>query len=307
MDEMQGGRSVNPDTGLREYSMFGKILKAVARIGATTAGFMYGGPMGAAAANAAATKLTGGSWKQAAIGGVTSGLTAGIGNYASGSPLMSSGNNLASNAASGFSSGSIPGIATPAGGFASNAAPSVATGWASRLAPAIGTNAANYLGTGAGTALAAGAGLSAFGPSNKKSGPPTGYQTPAMPPFVPHYSDDYMYGIGKHAPPQQLGMGASPQQLMNSDQWGYVNAKAGGSIHGPGTGTSDDIPAMLSDGEHVIDAQSVTDAGGGSNDKGQKVIEHIKQVIRHKAGRKNPKSPTSPLKDGLGSFAHARS
>ena len=43
-----------------------------------------------------------------------------------------------------------------------------------------------------------------------------------------------------------------------------------GSINGPGTGTSDDIPAMLSDGEFVMTAQAVKGAGNGSREKGMR-------------------------------------
>ena len=41
-----------------------------------------------------------------------------------------------------------------------------------------------------------------------------------------------------------------------------------GPINGPGTGTSDDIPAMLSDGEFVFTAKAVRNAGDGSRRKG---------------------------------------
>ncbi len=41
-----------------------------------------------------------------------------------------------------------------------------------------------------------------------------------------------------------------------------------GQIEGPGTGTSDDIPAMLSDGEFVMTAKAVENAGGGSREQG---------------------------------------
>jgi hypothetical protein len=41
-----------------------------------------------------------------------------------------------------------------------------------------------------------------------------------------------------------------------------------GPINGPGTGTSDDIPAMLSDGEFVFTARAVRNAGDGSRRKG---------------------------------------
>ena len=43
-----------------------------------------------------------------------------------------------------------------------------------------------------------------------------------------------------------------------------------GEINGPGTGTSDDIPAMLSDGEFVFTAKAVRNAGGGSRREGAK-------------------------------------
>ena len=41
-----------------------------------------------------------------------------------------------------------------------------------------------------------------------------------------------------------------------------------GPIDGPGSGTSDSIPAMLSDGEFVFTAKAVRNAGGGSRRKG---------------------------------------
>ena len=44
--------------------------------------------------------------------------------------------------------------------------------------------------------------------------------------------------------------------------------RTNGPINGPGTGTSDDIPAMLSDGEFVFTAKAVRNAGGGSRRKG---------------------------------------
>ena len=42
----------------------------------------------------------------------------------------------------------------------------------------------------------------------------------------------------------------------------------GGEVTGPGTGTSDSVPARLSDGEFVITARAVNGAGGGDRDVG---------------------------------------
>ena len=50
----------------------------------------------------------------------------------------------------------------------------------------------------------------------------------------------------------------------------FINSAAGGAINGPGTGTSDSIPAMLSDGEFVFTAQAVRGAGNGDRIKGAK-------------------------------------
>ncbi len=56
-----------------------------------------------------------------------------------------------------------------------------------------------------------------------------------------------------------------------------------GNIEGPGTGTSDSIPAMLSDGEHVLTKQEVTQIGGGDNDLGHQRLYSMRQDLRSKA------------------------
>lgn len=49
---------------------------------------------------------------------------------------------------------------------------------------------------------------------------------------------------------------------------GIMSAKVGGHISGPGHGTSDSIPARLSDGEFVMTAKAVRGAGDGDRMKG---------------------------------------
>ncbi len=44
--------------------------------------------------------------------------------------------------------------------------------------------------------------------------------------------------------------------------------EAGGEVNGPGTGTSDSVPARLSDGEFVLTAKAVRGAGSGDRDIG---------------------------------------
>lgn len=57
-----------------------------------------------------------------------------------------------------------------------------------------------------------------------------------------------------------------------------------GAINGPGTGTSDDIPAMLSDGEFVFTAKAVRGMGNGSRRAGAKKMYAL---MRKLEGRSN--------------------
>jgi len=47
-----------------------------------------------------------------------------------------------------------------------------------------------------------------------------------------------------------------------------IELAGGGEVTGPGTGTSDSVPARLSDGEFVVTAKAVRGAGGGDRDVG---------------------------------------
>ena len=60
-------------------------------------------------------------------------------------------------------------------------------------------------------------------------------------------------------------------------------AAAGGHISGPGTGTSDDVPAMLSDGEFVLTAKAVRGAGNGSRKEGAKKLYKLMNDLEKRA------------------------
>jgi hypothetical protein len=60
-------------------------------------------------------------------------------------------------------------------------------------------------------------------------------------------------------------------------------AKDGGHISGPGTGTSDDVPAMLSDGEFVLTAKAVRGAGNGSRHEGAKRLYKLMNQLEKRA------------------------
>jgi len=56
-----------------------------------------------------------------------------------------------------------------------------------------------------------------------------------------------------------------------------------GPINGPGTGTSDDIPAMLSDGEFVMTAKAVRGAGKGSRREGARRMYAMMRKLERNA------------------------
>jgi hypothetical protein len=58
-----------------------------------------------------------------------------------------------------------------------------------------------------------------------------------------------------------------------------------GQISGPGTEKSDDIPAMLSDGEFVMTAKAVRGAGKGSRRAGAKQMYALMHQLEKNASR----------------------
>jgi hypothetical protein len=69
-----------------------------------------------------------------------------------------------------------------------------------------------------------------------------------------------------------------------------------GKVKGIGSGQEDKIPAWLSDGEYVWSAQDVADLGDGSTDEGVRRLDKMRQMVRHRAGRKDVKKIAKPQK-----------
>ena len=74
------------------------------------------------------------------------------------------------------------------------------------------------------------------------------------------------------SPPSYTNYASSYKAAQGSGPAGVAQAfpEKDGHINGPGTGTSDDVPAMLSDGEFVFTAKAVRNMGQGSRRKGAK-------------------------------------
>ena len=68
---------------------------------------------------------------------------------------------------------------------------------------------------------------------------------------------------------------------IQAAEGGIMDLQNGGESTGPGTGTSDSIPAMLSDGEFVMTAKAVRGAGGGDRREGaRKMYEMMDNLER---------------------------
>ena len=68
---------------------------------------------------------------------------------------------------------------------------------------------------------------------------------------------------------------------IQAAEGGIMDLQNGGESKGPGTGTSDSIPAMLSDGEFVMTAKAVRGAGGGDRREGaRKMYEMMDNLER---------------------------
>jgi len=106
----------------------------------------------------------------------------------------------------------------------------------------------------------------------------------AVPLFIDQPEDDYMSGYdlfmsdpdyykisySADGGPVTGFAAGSGQKIEHPNGKVKEHPRRIGEIAGPGTGTSDEIPAMLSDGEFVMTAQAVRNAGGGSRKQGAK-------------------------------------
>lgn len=115
---------------------------------------------------------------------------------------------------------------------------------------------------------------------------------------------------GQNIASQILAMSGQTAAMSHG---GMLAAKRGGDSHrgafavnGPGTGRSDDIPAVLSDGEYVLDAETVALLGDGSSKAGADKLDKMRINIRKHKGRNlakgkfsvNAKAPDAYLSGG---------
>jgi hypothetical protein len=139
---------------------------------------------------------------------------------------------------------------------------------------------------------------------------PVSFGSGAMPMPTPMGNSPYTGGITELRPVQPRAMPRSPdlaaqqqqarmyfQNVLNqrdalaNQQRGIAGLAQGGyprrngQIDGPGTETSDSIPAMLSDGEFVMTAKAVRGAGKGDRRAGAKRMYALMNQLEKNAAR----------------------
>jgi len=125
------------------------------------------------------------------------------------------------------------------------------------------------------------------------------------PPLAPQQMSPTMPQQGMM--PQQQGMappmrkGGLPHVSNVPVVEGRMDFRQGSAVHGDGDGQSDDIPAMLADGEYVIDAETVAQIGNGSTKAGAQALDKFREGIRaHK--RSAPINKIPPKTKALTSY-----
>jgi len=302
-----GMETRNPNTGLPEYFNLGDVFKVAAPIvGAIAGSFLPIAPLvgtaaasfiGPAIGSFAASKLAGYNTKQALINGVVAGgfgygagytQAAQYGGYgaAEGPSLGTAVSKGISDQGVGslFRFGSISTPTSAVSKTATNSTGTVATGPNTNLAtvPYV-RNAAEF---------------SALSPQERESFLKLQKDLAEYKKYsggegmfgsIGNFVKDnpFMVAAGISAlslldrpdQPKPLGYEKTSDQLIaeNPNKYmfapsnfgiGSMRVKAGGAINGPGTGTSDSIPARLSDGEFVMTAKAVRGAGDGDRRAG---------------------------------------
>jgi hypothetical protein len=90
-----------------------------------------------------------------------------------------------------------------------------------------------------------------------------------------------------------------PMNVIHHDGKMRVEFRSGDAVTGAGDGQSDDIPAMLADGEFVFPADVVSALGNGSTKAGSDKLYEMMHSIRARARSNKPKDLPPPAKSPL--------
>ena len=339
LKQMWGEPTINPQTGQPEFFLgfLKKLLPFAAMLipgvgPAIGSALKIGSTAGSALAGAASGALSGGGVKGALLGG----LTGGVG--ASGASALAKG---AVNTAAGAASGGVNGALSGALGSAAQTSAAPANTTTQQIPPpAAKPNFwnQNFLGLKgvpnkyALPALAV-VGASLFGNKGDQGDPPPD-QAAQDKFFNPVFRSEGRQptsgfqnlgarsqggdgGILNSRAFEAYNAGSLPERAnFNYVQGGYAKggevSEHGGeraspfAVRGAGNGRDDKIPALLSDGEYVFDAETVAMLGDGSSKAGAQKLDALRVNLRkHKGGNLakgkislSAKSPEKYLKGG---------
>jgi hypothetical protein len=116
----------------------------------------------------------------------------------------------------------------------------------------------------------------------------------------PHWASIYSGGLGH---PGEAGMakGGLPSKYAEAAPEGhnpeFITGLTGYYAQGGGTGQSDDIPAMLHDGDYVMDADTVAAFGDGSSKAGAQVLDGLRKQVPYR-NVKQGKAVPAKIADG---------
>ncbi len=269
------------------------INEALPTIGAAI-GYAYGGPAGASLGSGLGTAAQGGNSTKDIL--TNAALAYGAGSLAQGAGISSQGANFGQGGIGSYlpdTSGFDPTFGGTFGGGAATSPQDVAgmgdlaegqaalggTGGGGGIMDALSgislTDAALYGSLGLGA-------LGLMGGTPEEDGGGSGTQRPYPTGEAFGTVQDQEGTVYEIADPVQMAEYNEMMRKYQDPDFRYntddvvVSAKNGGSfddfvdgeVKGPGTGTSDSVPAKLSDGEFVLTAKSVRGAGGGDRDIG---------------------------------------
>ena len=329
LQRMGGSGSINPTTGLPEFFKFnfGSILAAIAPIalsfiapgigtaigGAISGGLLSAFPaatsaLGMGVLGAGASLLGGAKPLNALMSGALSGLgsyalgAGGLGITGEGGSFEKTGvgealgtftNKLGLTGPGGMFTPAVPAVAATAGAVVPPTAGAVVppkTDWA-KLAP-LGLLAASALSSSSGSPTT---NAPSMGSPDKRVIPGFDYAgaieaaAKANPPMS---LTAYLNQPGNY---EKFASGAPPVASPTAfvAQGGTLN-QISNLARGSGSGRDDTINARLSDGEYVMDAETVALLGDGSNSEGARRLDQMRKEIRAQKGKSLAKGKFSP-------------
>lgn len=161
-------------------------------------------------------------------------------------------------------------------------------------------------------------GLTPFDYGRRQLSPDIDYYTYATRPEAKFF--EYGTQLAQPVQPPLTPPPSEPSGVITEAAGGYIDENMTGGligyakggkperyVDGPGSGREDLIPAMLSDGEYVIDAETLALLGDGSTKEGARRMDRFRAKIRQHKGRAlsrgrispNAKSPEEYMGGGL--------